>query len=125
MGFWWFITICNIFIPILMMITGRFMWKNAPKSINWVVGYRTKRSMINDDTWRFAHDYCGRIWWYIGLIMLIPSALVNIPFYNSSEDVVGTVSSIVMIVQCAVLIASIFPTEIALKKNFNDDGTRK
>ena len=125
MGFWWFSTVCNIFIPILMMITGRLMWKRAPKSINWVLGYRTTRSMKNDDTWRFAHEYCGRIWWYVGLIMLIPSVLVNIPFYNGSEDTVGTVSSIVMLVQCAILIISIFPTEIALKKTFNDDGTRK
>ena len=57
--------------------------------------------------------------------MLIPTVLVHIPFYNSSKDTIGIVATIVMTVQLIVLIASIFPTEIALKKSFNDDGTRK
>ena len=104
---------------------GRIMWKHTPKDINYIFGYRTTRSMKNEDTWRFAHEYCGRLWWRIGLIMLIPTVLVHIPFYNSSKDTIGIVATIVMTVQLIVLIASIFPTEIALKKAFNDDGTRK
>ena len=81
--------------------------------------------MKNMDTWRFAHDYCGRLWWKIGWIMLIPSVLVQFPFYHSSEDVIGTVGLILCTMQMIVLIASIFPTEAALKKTFSDDGTRR
>ena len=57
--------------------------------------------------------------------MLIPTVIVHIPFYNSNEDTIGIVATIVMTIQLIVLITSIFPTEIALKKTFNDDGTRK
>ena len=121
----WFIFACDLLIPIIMIGFGRIMWKHIPKDINYIFGYRTTRSMKNEDTWRFAHEYCGRLWWRIGLIMLIPTVLVNIPFYNSNEDTIGIVATIVMTVQLIVLIASIFPTEIALKKTFNDDGTRK
>ena len=101
------------------------MWKHCPKKINSVYGYRTKRSMKNMDTWKFAHDYCGHLWWKIGLIMLIPSILIQIPFFHSNEDVVGVVGGILCMAQVVVLIASIFPTEAALKKTFYDDGTRR
>lgn len=125
MWFWWFIFACDLLIPIMMLGFGKIMHKRAPKNINYIFGYRTTRSMKNEDTWRFAHEYCGRLWWKIGLIMLIPTVLVHIPFYNSSEDTLGIVAAIVMTIQIVTLIASIFPTEIALKKAFNDDGTRK
>ena len=62
MGFWWFMLICDLIIPIVMLIGGRMMWKHCPKHINGIVGYRTARSMKNMDTWKFAHDYCGKLW---------------------------------------------------------------
>jgi hypothetical protein len=58
--------------------------------------------MKNMDTWNFAHDYCGRLWWKMAWNMLIPS-----------------------IVQCVFLIISIFPTEMALRKKFTDEGIRR
>lgn len=122
MGFWWFMFICDLSIPVLMILAGRMMWKHPPKEINGFLGYRTARSMKNKETWRFAHDYCGRLWWKIGWAMLILSAPAHIPFYGRSEQVVGVVGSIVCTVQCIVLIGSIFPTERALKKNFADKG---
>lgn len=125
MWFWWFIFACDLLIPIIMLVFGIIMYKHAPKNINFIFGYRTTRSMKNDDTWKFAHEYCGRLWWKLGLIMLPTTALVHIPFYNSDENVVSIVSLVVMTIQVIVLIVSILPTETALKKTFNDDGTRR
>ncbi|MBE5929201.1 MAG: SdpI family protein [Lachnospiraceae bacterium] len=125
MWFWWFMLIFGLMIPMVQIVAGRMMWKHHPKQINWVYGYRTKRSMKNMDTWVFAHEHCGRIWWKTGLIMLIPSVLIYIPFYHSNEDTIGIVGTILCVIQLVVLIASIFPTERALKKTFNDDGMRR
>lgn len=101
------------------------MWKHCPKEINCVLGYRTRRSMKNLDTWKFAHDYCGRLWWKIGWIILILSILIQIPFLHSTEDIIGYVGGIICTIQCIILVASIFPTEKALKKTFLEDGTRR
>lgn len=125
MWFWWFILICDCIIPVLMIIAGRMMWKHCPKKINGIVGYRTKMSMKNMDTWKFAHAYCGRLWWKLGVIMLIPSVLIHIPFYQSNEKTIGLIGGILITIQCIVLIMAIFPTESALKRTFNDDGTRR
>lgn len=125
MWFWWFMFVCNLLIPVILIIAGRMMWKHCPKKINTVYGYRTKRSMKNMDTWRFAHNYCGKLWWKIGWFSLFPSVVVQIPFFERSEDVIGIVGGIICMIQVVILIASIFPTEAALKKTFNDDGTRR
>lgn len=125
MGFWWFMFLCDLLIPFIMIISGKMMWKHPPKSINAVMGYRTKRSMRNMDTWNFAHEHCGRLWWRIGWAMLIPSAVIHLPFYNSSENMIGTVGGILCTIQCLALIVSILPTEKALKRNFTDEGLGK
>ncbi len=72
MWFWWFMFCCDILTPIVMIIYGRMMWKHPPKKINGLSGYRTSRSMKNMETWIFAHKYCGKLWWIIGWITLIP-----------------------------------------------------
>lgn len=57
--------------------------------------------------------------------MILPSALVHVPLYHSNENTIGIVGGILVTIQCIVLIVSIYPTEKALKKYFNDDETRK
>ena len=81
--------------------------------------------MKNMDTWKFANDYCGRLWWKIGFVMILPSILMHIPFYRSDEETIGIVGIILVTIQVIILLVSIFPTENALKKSFNVDGTRK
>ena len=125
MWFWWFMSVCNILVPVITIIAGWFMWKHAPQKINKIIGYRTKRSMQNEDTWKFAHNFCGKLWWITGWVILGISAVVLIPFFNSTYDTIGIVAGISVAVQCVLLITSYIPTEIALKKTFLDDGTRR
>ncbi len=125
MWFWWFMFVCDLLVPILMIVAGNMMWKHSPEKINGIIGYRTARSMKNKDTWNFAHDYCGRLWWKIGWIMLLPSIVIQIPFYHASENIIGILGAILCTIQCIVLIASIFPTERALKRTFTDEGMRR
>lgn len=125
MWFWWFMLVCDLIVPILMIVAGRMLWKHTPKDINGLIGYRTTRSMKNMDTWRFAHEYCGKLWWGIGWILLIPSIVVHFPFYHSSENTIGVLGGILCTIQCVLLIVSIFPTENALKRTFTEEGIRR
>ena len=125
MWFWWFMFVFDLLIPALMIISGKMMWKHPPKTINGIIGYRTARSMKNRDTWKYAHDYCGRLWWRIGWVLLLPSVIIHFPFYNRSEDTIGTVGGILCAIQCVCLIIPIFFTEWALKRNFTDEGMRR
>ena len=125
MCFWWFMLLCDLLIPAVMMLAGYMMRMHCPKQINRVVGYRTARSMKNMDTWKFAHDYCGRLWQRIGAFLLPLSVLIHIPFYRSDVKTIGCVGSVFVTIQLLVLAASLIPTERALKRTFRDDGTRR
>lgn len=57
--------------------------------------------------------------------MILPSILINIPFYRCEDETIGIVGIILVTIQVIILFASIFTTETALKKTFNDDGTQK
>ena len=115
MWFWWYMMFCNCMIPILMIVLGWYMWKHCPKDINGSIGYRTKRSMKNSKTWKFAHEYCGHLWIRIGLISLVPSILILLPFVKSDEDTIGWTSCILILIQLGLLIGSIIMTEWALE----------
>lgn len=82
-------------------------------------------SMKNVDTWAFAHDYCGRLWIKLGLILLIPTIIVQILFVHSGENTIGILTLIVESVQLVVLIGSIVPVEKALKRTFDENGARR
>ena len=82
-------------------------------------------SMKNKDTWVFAHKYCGKIWCITGLIMLPISVVLMLLVFGKSENTVGTVGAIICFVQLIPLMATIIPTECALKKTFDKDGNRK
>jgi len=125
MWFWWFMLCGDLLIPIAMIFCGQMMWKHCPKKINGLIGYRTSRSMKNMDTWKFAHEYIGKLWWKIGWIILLPSIIVHFPVYGASDDVIGIVGGILVTIQIIILIWSIFPTERALKNVFTEDGKRR
>lgn len=122
MGFWIFMMIMNLLTPFIMLAFGKYFSKSAPKEINNCFGYRTTMSMKNQDTWEFAHHYCGRIWIKCGWITLVLSILVMLLVIGKNEEMVGSVGAIVCIIQCVFLVGSIFPTEAALKKKFDKNG---
>ncbi len=81
--------------------------------------------MMNQDTWIFAHQYIGKMWSVLGIIVLPLSIIPMLFVIGKSEDTVGIVGGIVEGIQILVLICSIIPTEIALRKKFDEYGRRK
>jgi len=115
----------NLLIPLVMLIGGWCMYKHTPKKINALIGYRSTMSMKNNDTWRFAHAYCGKLWLRIGLVLLVISAAVQIPYLSADKDTFGYVTLILTGIQLAALLISIVPVEKAPRRVFNKDGSRR
>ena len=124
MAFWVFMAVVSLFIPIIMVIFGKSFLKAAPKEINGIYGYRTAMSMKNQDTWEFAHKHFGKVWFYAGLILLPLNIILLLFVMGESKDLIGTVGIVVCLIDTAVMLLSIIPTERALKKNFDSDGNR-
>ena len=125
MGFWIFMLCMVLLVPLIMLFFGLYFKNKSPKEINSLFGYRTTMSMKNKDTWEFAHHYCGRLWLVLGMIMLPLSVIPMLFFINQDIDVVGIAGGIIEGIQVVVLLISIFPTEKALKKTFDENGNRR
>jgi len=125
MGFWIFMLITVLLIPLTMIFFGWLLFRKTPKEINYVYGYRTKRSMMNEETWRFANQYFGKAWYLCGLISVPLSVMAITLVLGKGTEAVGTIGGIITMLQMIPLVGAIIPTEIALKKNFDENGRRK
>lgn len=125
MGFWIYMFIMNVILPFSMIGFGKYFIKKAPKEINMVFGYRTSMSTKNMDTWKFAHHHCGKIWYIFGWILLVITIAGMLLVIGKEEDMIGTVSGVIIGIQLVFLIGSIVPTEIALRKRFDKNGKRR
>jgi len=98
MLFWAFMFTMDLLVPLTMLYFGARFEKNAPQEIHAAFGYRTTMSMKNKETWRFAHEYIGRLWKKCGWLLLLISAVVM--FFALGKDVIGV--SIMGGVICAI-----------------------
>jgi len=124
-GFWVFMLIMSMVVPLTMMFFGCLFYYKPPKNINSFYGYRTKRSMKNSKTWEFAHRYCGKLWTMIGIITAPFSGAAMCIVIRSDIDTIGILGGVLTTVQCALLVLTIPLTERALRKNFDEYGIKK
>ena len=125
MGTWTTIVITYILIPALMTGAGWRIWKKPPNTINAIYGYRTRMSSLNQNTWRFAQEYAGRLWVRWG-IRMIPISLFLLMFFSASgEKAAAAAGSILCLVQIVIMLSSIAVVERMLNKVFDKQGNLK
>ncbi len=132
MLFWFFMFIMNLLIPLTMVVCGKMFVKKCPprhssgrKEYGVAYGYRTPMSNKNDDTWAFAHQHSGRLWIAIGWALTLISVVAMLFLLRKPFNEVGWYGGLLTLLQCLALVASIFPTEVALRRTFDKNGRRK
>ena len=125
MADWILFTVFSAFIPAIMLIYSVIFLKRPPKKINSAYGYRSRRSMKSPEAWKFAHFLCAKIWLFTSIVLFVLSVAAMLFVLGKDENTVGLVFQIVMYVQLAILILTILPVELALKKEFDENGNRK
>lgn len=122
MGFWIFMFCCTLLIPIIMIIVGNSMRLGKFKTINSIVGYRTRRSMKNQQTWDYAHRECGLLWRRWGSTMLVLTVIAMLLFMGEDTDHIGVVGSVITVLQMIPLFLSIAIVEKKLREKFDENG---
>lgn len=122
---WIYMFFVDLLVPGILAAIGILVKRHAPKDINLIYGYRTTLSMKNADTWKFANELCGKLYFRWGLIMLAVSAAVMLLILPCNETVVYTVGFILLGLQLIPVLGVIPVVERALRKTFHEDGTRK
>ena len=124
MGFWLYCTAMCLLVPAVMLYFGWRFLNRPPQKINVLYGYRTSRSMKNQQTWDYAHQVCGKLWFRAGAVMLPLSLLAMLSGLGKDTQALGIWLMGVVLVQVVVMIATIFPVEKALKRKFDKFGRR-
>ncbi|NKI28170.1 SdpI family protein [Arenibacter sp. 6A1] len=115
MTFNFFIVFSSIVTGSIGLIGGMIFKKNPPKKINWWYGYRTKRSMENQEKWDYAQK--------IGAENMMKYS--SIPFLTTILGFLIDIQNIVLsfgIVMISTLLwafFSIYKTETKLKSKFD------
>lgn len=125
MGFWLFMLVSDLLIPVILLGFGRMFEKEDMGPINSGFGYRTRRSMQNTDTWNFAHRYCGRLWVKLGLWTLLFTIAGMLLVLGKDTQTVGLAGGILCGLQLIPLLGSIAVVERALKRTFDEHGHRR
>jgi uncharacterized membrane protein len=98
---------------IVFLVAGWLLKQYPPKSINWLYGYRTRRSMSSQACWDFAQKAAGKEMVRSGAALLILGCAG--PWIPLSPAVaVGT--SLVVVIVFAML--PVLRVESALRKHF-------
>ncbi len=104
--------------PLVFILAKVFqLW--PPRKINHVYGYRTPRSMRNQDTWDEAQRYSTRMLQYAALAT-IAFQVVAVRVWPDEWSILASVAFLVV-----ALLATIVATERHLKATFDEDGKRK
>jgi hypothetical protein len=120
-----FSIIISLLIPGTLIGFGLLWGTHAPKQVSYVVGYKTAMAQKNSETWAFAQQYWAKQCANFGLPLPVPSVLAIFLFRNGGDDTLGFVLIAVVAVQIVIFLLPIIPTELALRKNFDQNGHKK
>jgi len=112
----------SVMVPLILIVAGLFTRIGLPRRVNWFIGYRTSMACKNQDTWVFAHRHAGKLWIILGFVLLLLSigSAVLTERDESSAWLTGLV-----VAQLVAIFLAIIPTEIALRKEFDQNGKRR
>lgn len=104
----------TFFGGLIFILAGLIMYKFPPKNINSLYGYRTSRSMENQEKWDFAQNYSTKEMMKLGFLLLISSLLSKVTnFDNLTNMFIGLG---LMILSVIILFLKV---EKAIKIKFN------
>ena len=68
----------TLILPAIMEISGLLMMLHPPKTRNVLFGYRTRRSLLSQETWDFANYYGGTLYVYLGFYITAATLLTDL-----------------------------------------------
>ncbi|MGM9947874.1 SdpI family protein [Floccifex sp.] len=107
--------------PVFILVIGYLFRNHYPKEINSLIGYRTRRSMMNEDTWNFANQSMSVLFIIWGWFLLFVTIGLDILFYKQIE----AMSMVIVFMQLIPLFICIIQVEKKLKETFDEDGKRR
>lgn len=110
----------TVFSSAILLIVGLVQLRWPPKKINSFYGYRTPRSMRNQDTWVEANRFSSLLLVRLGMYLLFGGIVVA--FLPTMHPMVYIAYLLLVLPMAIVLLVA---TERHLKNVFDERGLRK
>ena len=114
----WIENIIMIGTGLVLFILAFYYKKNPPKKINHIYGYRTRRSMANQEIWDAANAHSSKSFFKLSVLVLVIG--IAFCFFNFGQRM-----AIQVIVLLFGLAYSIWETQSYLNTHFDKQGNRK
>lgn len=98
-------------IGVIFLLVGLITWFSHGTSMNRVIGYRTRRSMKNEETWSTGNKLFGRNIIFTGIIYIITGSVL----WKMESILTALINAVVFL---AGLGLSIYLTERYLQKKY-------
>lgn len=115
--------ILSLVLPILMALTGLWLEHAVAAGKSDFLRYRSDFALKNADTRRFAQLYCGQMWRLFGVLTAVVTGALLWLFGDGNLSPLAQI--IVWCLQGLVWLGATQLTELALKRVFLPDGSRK
>lgn len=109
-------------VPVAAVILGFLCWRCPPKGPTWAYGYRSRRARASTESWLFAQNLAGQIWYFLGLIMLVGSFVVLKKLDMEQIERSFSKAAVLVVVQLVLVCLCQLPTEFLLLRRFNRFG---
>lgn len=67
-----------VILGAIFLLAGTLMLIFSPKKINYLYGYRTKKSMKNTENWNFAQKLSSKLFLICGIILLLTGIIGDV-----------------------------------------------
>lgn len=117
-----FSTFEDFVIPIILIVTGRVLWKHPSIDIEIRIGRKSTLRIEDEEKKERIREYCGKLECKLGVVLLIFSVLIHILYLLSSKEVIGILVMILPTVQVLCVFADFILMGRFWKKSFPKDG---
>lgn len=114
----------TLILPAIMEIAGLVMMLHPPENRRAFFAYRTRRSLLSDETWNFANYYCGTLYVYLGFYVVTATLLTDLvlKFSGAAYSICAAVAAVTAAVQIVCFLLPAVLVEAKLKANFDEEG---
>ena len=117
MATWVFVFIACLICPLMMLIYGIRFSRFQPKKEGFC-GVRTKAALKNDETWDYAHQYCGQMWENMGIIMACVVVAAMMILFRFNELIIAVSGVFIVFIQFILFVLSFAFVSKAIVKKF-------
>ena len=115
---YWLLFAASLIMPGIMLILGIRWLKHPPANHNAFFAYRSELAEKNEATWAFIHHYIAKLWLRCAIVLLPVTIFVMLYFREKYMSFLPWIIA----VQGGLFAVTLFPSEGALRVNFDEDG---